>query len=77
MHRHALPQLGHVTVRVLAYAHPGAGEFHLDGAGDGPQTSERMATALAARDPANLDSLNFSLEGCPVPARMGPVLGPA
>ena len=72
----AAARLGHVQVRVLAYVHPGAGNFHFDAAGDGPQVSKRMATALAARDPANLDSLNFSLEDCPVPARMGPVLGP-
>ena len=71
----AAARLGYVQVRVLAYAHPGAGVFHFDGAGDGAQVSRRMATALAAAAPANLDSLNFSLASGPVQARMGPALG--
>ena len=66
-------RLGHVKLRLLSYAHPGSGRFHFDGAGDKPKTSKRMATALAAADAANLDSLNFSLASGPKKARMGPI----
>lgn len=73
----AAARLGHVQVRVLSYAHAAAGNFHFDSPGDGLQYSKNMAAAAAAADPANLDSLNFSLENGPVPARMGPAQGPA
>ena len=68
-------RLGHVMLRLLSYAHPGSGRFHFDAAGDKPKTSKRMAQALAAAEPANLDSLNFSLASGPVKARMGPAIG--
>ena len=66
-------RLGHVKLRLLSYAHPGSGRFHFDAAGDKPKTSKRMAQALAAADPANLDSYNFSLASGPKKSRMGPI----
>lgn len=64
--------LGNIKLRLLAYAHAGSGRFHFDGVG-GPQTARRMAGALTAAAPANLDSLNFSLASGPVQAHMGPI----
>lgn len=68
--------LGHVQVRLVAYAHAAAGNFHPDGSVVGPIRSRRMAISAAMAAPANLRSWNFSSGiGGAMPAHMGPAFG--
>jgi hypothetical protein len=68
--------LGHVQVRLVAYAHAAAGNFHPDGSIVGPIRSKRMAVSVAMAAPASLRSWNFSSGiGGAMPAHMGPAFG--
>mmetsp|Transcript_8578 Transcript_8578/g.26800 ORF Transcript_8578/g.26800 Transcript_8578/m.26800 type:complete len:662 (+) Transcript_8578:245-2230(+) len=70
--------LGHIQVRLVGYAHAAAGNFHPDGSVVGPIRSTRMANSAAMAAPANLRSWNFSSgTSGPMPALMGPALGPS
>ena len=68
--------LGHVQVRLVAYAHAAAGNFHPDGSIVGPIKSTKIAGAATRAAPANLRSWNFSSGiGGAMPAHMGPAFG--
>ena len=68
--------LGHVQVRLVAYAHAAAGNFHPDGSIVGPIRSSRSAASAAMAAPASLRSWNFSSGiGGAMPAHMGPAFG--